>query len=72
MKRTISGYSGVNYHYVIVYSLRNKYNHVNIRPIINLFLDHDPIPGSYNYRISNTPGLLCAPLKASLEVGVNK
>ena len=30
--------------------------------------DHDPIPGAYSYRISNTPGLLCAPLKASLEI----
>lgn len=30
--------------------------------------EHDPIPGAYHYRISNTPGLLCAPIKASLEI----
>lgn len=29
---------------------------------------HDLIPGAYAYRISNTPGLLCATLKASLEI----
>ena len=58
---------------VVIASFRLEFLKFRILENLNVtdvfvFTDFEPYPGALSFRLSNTPGFLCPPIKASLEV----